>query len=296
MIDYHAHLGPEAALAAATAKRFMPFPSPPPRGLIELGPQFEEMDRLGMTERHISVPPILYGYELPLAEQVDHVRAMNDWLIEAVDHRRLHRTGILPLSDPAEAIRELERLVGAGVRSVAIGTHVHGAPLDAALPDDFWAALAVHTDFVLMHPWQVRNGSLLHDFGLGNSIGNPFETTLAATRLIAAGTMGRHPGLQMILSHGGGALPFLVGRIDRAWKASGAQRPDPIKEARRFFYDIVVFQPQQLRHVIDVVGIDRVIIGTDSPFDMNIDNPGELIAAAGFDIKDFQGERIPRKA
>lgn len=296
MIDYHAHMSPDQITLDLAARKFMPFPVPLPPGLLSLDLHIEEMDRCGIVERFISVPPILYGYELPIAEQLAHVVAVNDWLLSTVHHPRLSRTAVLPLSSPQETLIELDRMVRAGVRSVAIGTHVHAVPLDEAVPEDVWAALAESMDFILMHPWQVRGASVFHGYGLGNAIGNPVETTVAAARLVAAGILGRNPKLTILLSHGGGALPYLLGRINQAWTTSGVERPAIVPSAKQFLYDTVVFHPEQLRHLAETVGLDRIVMGTDSPFDMALVDPGRLIAAAGLDRKHFDQVRIPAKA
>ncbi|RWI50273.1 MAG: hypothetical protein EOR16_30770 [Mesorhizobium sp.] len=293
MIDYHAHLSPERTTLDMAARRFMPFPVPLPPGLTNLDFHFEEMDRCGISKRYISVPPIMYGYELPIAEQVAHVAALNDWLLLTVHHSRLRHTAVLPLSEPKEALRELERIARSGIRSVAIGTHVNGKALDEALPDELWSALAESTDFILMHPWQVRGAGVFDGYGLGNAIGNPVETTVAAARLVAAGILKRNPQLNILLSHGGGALPYLLGRINQAWTSSGVDRPAIVPAARQFLYDTVVFSPQQLRHLLDAVGIDRIVMGTDSPFDMSLSDPAGLIVSAGLDLDHFTQEAIP---
>src|SRR5690606_29811593 len=154
-------------------------------------------------------------------------------------------------------------------------SHVMGRALDQAVPDEVWAAMSESFDFVLLHPWQVRTSDMLGDLDLNNPIGNPIETTIAASRLIASGTMTRHPSLQILLAHGGGCLPYLAGRMRRAWELS-KKGPEPAETMRRFYFDTVVFERQQLQHLIDVVGADRVLLGTDSPFGMAVFAPGEL--------------------
>ena len=301
MDEVRADLGPQHGAPGAGRsasqydKRFMPFPNPWPSALIDREEHLSAMDRLSIDLRYLSVPPILYGYELPIREQIKHVRSLNDWLLGAVRHERFRGSAILPLGDVDAALAELERVQALGIRSIAIGSHVHGIPLDVALDDRFWAA-AETLDFVLLHPWRVRAPELFGEHGLGNPLGNPVETTVAAVRLIARGVLARQPGLRILLAHGGGCLPFLLGRVRHAWSIAGRRFADPGIEARRFLYDTVVFEPEQLRHLIDVVGVSQVIIGTDSPFDMSVEDPLALLSDAGLALVDFQGERIsPRR-
>jgi aminocarboxymuconate-semialdehyde decarboxylase len=237
------------------------------------------MAAIGITVRYLSVPPILYAYELDPSTQADSVTRLNDWLISTTDSPGFRATATLPLGNLDASFRELDRITASGVSSVAIGTHVAGHALDLAVPDELWAALAENTKFVLLHPWQVRLAGLLQDAGLTNPVGNPVETTIAATRLITAGVISRHPGLTILLAHGGGCLPYLLGRLHHAHAMGLLKGPDPDECARKFVYDTVVFDPLQLRHLVDVVGPDCVVVGTDSPFDMAIANPAALAAA-----------------
>ena len=296
MIDYHAHLAPHAALAEAVSRKFMPFPAEDhwPVALTDIAGHRAEMAGNGITTRYLSVPPILYGYELGAAEQLAHVQGLNDWVLEAASVPGFRPQGILPLGDADQTLAEIERLAGLGVTSVAIGSHIAGKPLDA-VPDSVWVAAGDAFDFILLHPWKVRHGDLLGDLSLGNPIGNPVETTIAAARLISSGLLARVPKLTLLLAHGGGALPYVLGRFSHAWTAGGSRTPDPAAGARQMRYDTVLFDPAQLKHLVDVVGMDQVMLGTDSPFDMSVTDPAALIRAAGFDPARFGGDH-PRRA
>ena len=281
MIDYHGHMAPVQDLTDACARGFMPFPRHWPTALTDVEANLAEMASAKISVRYLSVPPILYGYELPLHEQAALVARLNNWMVETAVAPAFLPTCILPLGDADASIAEIARMRAAGVRSAAIGSHVMGQPLDRIVPDGVWSAMAEAFDFILLHPWQVRGSDMLAEYGLTNPIGNPVETTVAGSRLIASGVLTRHPDLQILLAHGGGCLPYLAGRMRRAWEMS-PKGPEPAETMRRFYFDTVVFEPQQLRHLVDVVGADRVLLGTDSPFGMAVSAPGALAEAAGW--------------
>lgn len=284
LIDHHGHLAPRDALAEAMARHFMPFPKDPPSLLFDVDGNHAQMEAQGIVSRIVSVPPILYLYELPAAEQARRIAAMNDWLAKTVAGTRMTAMMVLPLGDTTATLAEVARCRNVhGAADFAIGTHVHGVDLDTAVQAEVWAALAESGGLVMIHPWQVRDGGRLNDLKLGNPLGNPFETTVAAGRLIEAGTLMKHATLRLMLAHGGGTLPFILGRMDRAWEAAAHGRaPErPSLAAKRFLYDTVLFEAAPLRFLAEMVGRDRIIFGTDSPFDMSLQDPAKLLAEAG---------------
>jgi aminocarboxymuconate-semialdehyde decarboxylase len=124
---------------------------------------------------------------------------------------------------------------------------------------------------------------------LGNTFGQPAETALALSHLIFSGTLDRHPGLRLLAAHGGGFLPTYMGRSDHAW----SERPDargcaraPSSYLRRIWFDALVYTPQALRHLVEAAGADRVVLGTDYPFDMGVTDPVERAAAVGLPAAD----------
>jgi aminocarboxymuconate-semialdehyde decarboxylase len=124
----------------------------------------------------------------------------------------------------------------------------------------------------------------LRDYYMWNVIGNPLETTVAAGHLILSGVMDAYPRLKILLAHGGGALPYLHGRLDRGFK----QRPEinrvisrpPTEYLRRFYFDTITHDPDVLKNLVDLVGADHVLLGSDYPFDMGNENPVELVRSA----------------
>jgi aminocarboxymuconate-semialdehyde decarboxylase len=204
---------------------------------------------------------------------------------------RLYGLGTLPLQHPDLAVRELERAVRElGLKGVSVSTNVDGRELADPAFDSVWEAAAGLGAVVFVHPWGCSLGQRLGAHFLGNTFGQPTETALALSHLIFAGTLDRHPGLKLLAAHGGGFLPTYIGRSDHAW----AQRPDargcadpPSSYLRRIWYDALVYTPQALRHLVEVVGSDKVVLGTDYPFDMGVTDPVERAAAAGLPAADL---------
>jgi aminocarboxymuconate-semialdehyde decarboxylase len=204
---------------------------------------------------------------------------------------RLYGLGTLPLQHPAIAVRELERAVGElGLKGVSVSTYVDGRELADPDFDPVWAAAADLGAVVFIHPWGCTLGARLGRQFLGNTFGQPAETALALSHLIFGGTLDRHPGLKLLAAHGGGFLPTYIGRSDHAWSerpdARGCTQP-PSTYLRRIWYDALVYTPQALRHLIEVVGADKVMLGTDYPFDMGVTDPVERATAAGLPAADL---------
>jgi aminocarboxymuconate-semialdehyde decarboxylase len=204
---------------------------------------------------------------------------------------RLYGLGTLPLQHPALAVRELERAVtGLGLAGVSVSTSVDGRELADAAFEPVWEAAAALGAVVFIHPWGCSLGARLGAHFLGNTFGQPAETALALSHLIFAGTLDRHPRLRLLAAHGGGFLPTYIGRSDHAWSeradARGCARP-PSSYLRRIWYDALVYTPQALRHLVEVVGADKVVLGTDYPFDMGVTDPVERAAAAGLPAADL---------
>lgn len=289
LFDNHAHMGPKEKIEIAVAKQMTGFPKDPPEAMFRVDRNLEAMDKQGIEHRVLSPPPLLYGYELAANEQPEHCRRINDWIVKETEDDRLFPMGILPLGAPDAISDELDRCVNQlGMHYFAIGTHVGGAHLDKEVPEEVWQKFSSTGVLVMMHPWNQRDTDRLDAYGLENTLGIPIETAVAAARLIGAGVMTRHQDIKIMLAHGGGALSGVLDRMDKAWELFGkdSNKPKPSEVARKFYYDTVVFAPEHLRFLSELVGSDRILFGTDSPFGMGIDDPTRLLATSGVCISD----------
>jgi predicted TIM-barrel fold metal-dependent hydrolase len=203
----------------------------------------------------------------------------------AVAPDRLVGVGAVSLQHPDLAVGQLDEVRSAGLRGVQISTTARpGTELDSPVLEEFWAAAASAGLVVLIHPWGCSLSERLADYYLFNTVGNPTETTLALSRLIFGGVLERHPDLRVWAPHGGGYLGAYLGRSDHAWH----NRPDarttsapPSALFRRLWVDSLVYSSAQLRHLVETIGTDRVVLGSDYPFDMGVRDPVERLVAAG---------------
>ena len=232
------------------------------------------MDRQGIDAALLSVAPPLFLYWIEPRESVAAARLINDAIADMVAKAPDRFTGVatLPLQDPAAAVEELERCVRTlGFRGAQIGPHAEGVPLDSQQLRPVLAAAEDLRAPLIVHPYYVGSSPDLDDFYLTNLQGNPWQTAVCASRLILSGALDAMPGLDVVLVHGGGHLPYQMGRLDHGHKvrpeAKGCVHP-PSAYARRFHYDTLTHDPSAARWLIDQVGADRVVLGTDTPFDM----------------------------
>jgi aminocarboxymuconate-semialdehyde decarboxylase len=233
-----------------------------------------EMDRLGIDKAVLSLTPTLFFYWLEAAAAADFCRMANDSTARFVAQSdRLDGVAVVPLQDPQAATVELRRAVGElGLRGVEIGTTMEDVPLDDRRFDPFFAAIEALDVPVILHPYYVGVRKQLADFYMTNLTGNPLETCIAASRLILSGFLDRHPRLKIVLVHSGGFMPFQIGRLDHGFRVraetNAAIGSPPSTYLRRFWYDTITHASAPLTFLVDLVGQDRVIFGTDLPFDM----------------------------
>lgn len=207
--------------------------------------------------------------------------------------RQVAALGAVPMQDPELAAEELLALRGRGILAgVEVTASIRGTYLGDPSFEPFWSVAEQTASVVFVHPTtEGFDASVFGSHYLWNTVGNPLETTVAAAQMVMAGVMERHPGLTVVLAHGGGALLTIGGRLRRSHEFQVAARAD-LKEApdtsiRRFHFDSVTHSLPQLQTLVDFVGADRVVLGSDYPFDMADPDPvgsvealeGELQAA-----------------
>lgn len=250
------------------------FRYPLPATYFDVEERLRSMDERGISHAVISVAPTLFMYWVEGGEAVGFCREANDFLatMAADSGGRLTAVATLPMQSPAEAVAELNRAVtDLGMRGAEIGPDVEGTPLDDAALRPVLAAAADLDVPLILHPYYVGARAGLADFYLTNLVGNPLATTVCAARLIFSGLLDDMATLQLVLMHGGGYLPYQIGRLDHGYRVrpeSGGCAQPPSRYLRRFWYDTVTHAPAPLRFLIGMAGADRVLFGTDFPFDM----------------------------
>jgi aminocarboxymuconate-semialdehyde decarboxylase len=258
----------------------------------DIAARLAAMDAAGVGVQLLSSWIDLTAYALEPAAGARYARMFNDALaaVVAAHPDRFRALGTVPLQDPPAAAAELRRGVSElGLVGAEIATTVDGTELDDPELAPFWDAASDLGCLVLLHPFRSLAGRGLNRYFLGNLVGNPAESTIAAAHLVLGGVLERFPGLQVCLVHGGGFLPYQIGRLDRGYAAkaelvAGRSGRAPSAWLRRLYFDTVVHSPAALAYLVDVVGADRVLLGSDYPFEMGEPDPVGLVQrTAGLD-------------
>jgi aminocarboxymuconate-semialdehyde decarboxylase len=301
-IDIHAHYYPQSFLdlIAEEGKRFkadyrmtgegfyLSAPAgsigPLPSKFIDLKQRLADMDEQGVSMQAISLTtPMVNWADAEFSLKLS--RTWNDAASEA--HKayptRLVALMILPMLDPDRAIDELNRATKlAGMRGVYMGTNIDNRDLDDPLFEPIFAKIEQLNLPVFLHPLQTVGGERTKPFYLSNLLGNPFDAALAGCHLIFGGVLDRHPKLQICLPHGGGALPMLIGRVDRGAQVRAEIKPlhlpqPPSAYMQRFTYDTIVHSKPVMEFLIQEVGAERIMLGSDYCFDMGYDRPVQFL-------------------
>lgn len=241
--------------------------------------KLEWMDERGIDIALTSIAAPLFFYELEPQHVVDVSREINDAAAALTRDSggRILGVATVPMTSPDEAAAELRRACGElGLKGVEIGTSVGDTMLDDPRLDPFFAAAAELGAPVFLHPYTFMLGLQNHPgferYFLLNTVGNLMETHLAAGRLTLGGVFDRHPELIVHLSHGGGGFPFQIARLDstyhkRSYVRETASKP-PSGYIPNFLFDTVLYDPQPIEYLLERFGPERVIFGTDHPFDI----------------------------
>ena len=255
------------------------------------------LDAQGIDMQLVAPPPPQCYYQSPVEHAVAGSRMVNDGLAAWVGQRpdRFAGLGTVPFQEPEEAVAELTRAVSVlGLKGVMLLTNCDGEEIAADRFRPFWAKAEELGAIVMIHPNGFTEGKRFEEYYFSNVIGNPLETTVALHYLIFNGVLEAYPDLKIIAVHGGGYLPAYSGRIDHAWgarKDSHAGLPKPPTEyLRKVYFDSVVFTPHQLKYLVDTFGADKIIMGSDYPFDMADYDPVEHIVST--DLSDAERKAV----
>lgn len=309
VIDVHAHYVPKGwpDLASATGH---PGPWPSLRvdseteamimvGSTEFRPitdnawnadrRLAQMDADGVDQQVLSPTPLFFSYADDGKTAATIAKIFNDLALEiaAQGQGRLIPFAQVPLQDTERAIAELDRCIDAGHRGVEIGNHVGDRDLDDRGIEEFLAHAAGRNVPVFVHPWDMPESPRLDRWMARWLVGMPAETHLSIIALILGGSFDRLPrNLQLCFAHSGGSFAYWLGRFENAWH----RRPDLIATSEhppshyvdRFSVDTVVFQEPSLRLLVDVMGAERVMLGSDYPYPLGESPAGDLVRRAGF--------------
>ena len=296
IIDIHGHLnvpGARGLLAPPAANNAQKKAHGTPGGisdpsrtpiLHDMPARLADMDATGVDVMALSPTPQpgYYKADRALAQSVSALQ--NDYVgrIVGENHGRFAGLGIVQLQHVEDSVKELERAVKQlGLKGVFVAAHIAEYELGDARFDLFWAAAQDLGALIFLHPMGFTEPQRLEPYFMTNVVGQPLETTLALAQMIFGGVFERFPRLKVLAVHGGGFLPFYLGRFEQAFRERKEcrvhiQRP-PKDYVKQIYFDTVVFEPEAIAYLVALVGADHVLMGSDRPFDMGDNDPVGLV-------------------
>ncbi|MFI7412132.1 amidohydrolase family protein [Streptomyces sp. NPDC049627] len=270
--------------------------------LTDVAARLAAMDEAGVDVQLVSPSPGHYHYWAgrELGDRICRLANEGTAAHCAKAPDRLHGLGLVPLQHPGLAPDLLDHALEQGLRGVEISSHAPGpgGAREVELSDPrlapFWARAEESGALVFLHPFGCTLDERLDQWYLSNTVGQPTENAVALSHLIFSGVLDRHPGLKLVAAHGGGYLPTHLGRSDHAWRVRPDARScsrEPSGYLRQLYFDSLVHDPHVLRELVRVAGADRVLLGSDFPFDMGTDDPLRALRAAGLADPDFHAVR-----
>jgi aminocarboxymuconate-semialdehyde decarboxylase len=305
IIDAHAHLVPQSLLAdilnrqnafpsvaidlsAANAIAFClcgkPATRPVAPFLSDVPRRLSWMQDNGIDYQVVGGWLDMFGYELPAEEGERWARMINGHFVDLVaDHSQFLPLATVPLQDGKRAANVLQDALRDGFRGIMIGTQpdAAGGVLDTPDLDPFWAAADDAGAVIYIHPVYDCGDDRVHAFGMANAVGRITDTLIAISRLVFSGHVARYPNARLVAVTGGAALPYVLGRLQKNAQIQN-DLGDPDQALKRLFYDTIVHDSRSLRFLAEVVGADRIMMGSDSPFPIGDAAPLDIVAAAGF--------------
>lgn len=298
IIDTHAHVVPATMLEALRSQPRL-FPSirmhdgetprmefggggpgrPIQKRLADLGQRRDWLKQARVDHQLVGGWTDVYGYELPGREGADWARFYNEHMArDAAALASLTALATVPLQDGALAAQVLEEALDAGFKGAMIATQPKGVGgnLDDPSLDPFWELASARRAAIFLHPHYICGDERLAGYDLVNAVGRLADSTIAVARLLFSGHLTRFPGVSLILSHGGGALPYALGRLKRN-HAIHPDYADPTPEFQRLYFDTVLFEPRALRFLCDTVGADKIMLGSDYPFGIGDPDPCRVV-------------------
>ena len=255
--------------------------------------RMQECNHQHVDVQVLSTVPVMFGYWAKPEHTWDLSKMLNEHIAGIVKDYpdRFVGLGTLPMQAPDLAIKELERCVkDLGLAGVEIGSHIMDWNLDAPELFPIFEAAAELGAAIFVHPWDMMGTSKMPKYWLPWLVGMPAETSLAICSMIFGGVFEKLPNLKVAFTHGGGSFPATIGRIQHGFDV----RPDlcavdnpvaPMNYLGKFYLDSLVHSPEMLDYVVNLMGADKICLGTDYPFPLGELQPGKLIHSMNYDDK-----------
>jgi aminocarboxymuconate-semialdehyde decarboxylase len=263
--------------------------------------RIEAQDASGVDAEVLSPMPPLLRYDLPVSDGLSLARHVNEFsaTLAATDPKRFLAFGMVPLQDPEVAAAELKAIKDQGLCGVEIASNVLGSSIGDEKFEPFWAEVERLDLPVFVHAMPTANDRLPAS-AMGTYVVG-VEGAYAAASLITGGTAARHPNLRISFSHAAGGFPLMLGRAQYFWGGSWNEEPvdleravmhddgpSPLEYARRFYYDSMVFDRRALRFLVDLLGADRLLVGSDFPAMLREDPAGRTLTSMGLPAEQLE--------
>ncbi|MFJ8754960.1 amidohydrolase family protein [Streptomyces sp. NPDC102441] len=265
--------------------------------LTDVAVRLAAMDQQGVDIQLVSPSPSHYHYwaDEKTAEKVYRLANEATAAHCAAAPKRLRGLGLVPLQHPDMAVEALDDALGHGLLGAEISSHAPGRELSDPAYEPLWSRAEESGAVLFLHPFGCTLDERLDRWYLSNTVGQPTENAVALSHLIFSGVLDRHPGLKLIAAHGGGYLPTHIGRSDHAWSARSDARAGcahlPSSYLKQLYFDSLVHDPHVLRELIRAAGADRVLLGSDFPFDMGTEDPVAALHASRLSEADLDAVR-----
>ena len=252
--------------------------------------RLQEMEATGVTQQVLSTIPVLFNYWAKPQDGLETSRFFNDHIAGSVAKhpQRFIGLGTVPLQDIDLAIREMERCVRElHMPGLEIGSNINGKNLSDPYFFPFYAAAEKLGCALFVHPWEMMGENDMQKYWLPWLVGMPAETARAICSMIFGGVFEKFPKLRVAFAHGGGSFPFTIGRIEHGFNV----RPDlvavdnsvnPRDYIGKFWIDSLVHDPQALDYILQLMGNDKICLGSDYPFPLGEHVPGQLIESMSY--------------